>query len=333
MKNFCIPLLTIIFFSLSFGIFAQTNADALDRMLAPEQKITSGNNAAGQDSVSNDIIRVNYSKKDARLAMLLSGIVPGAGQFYTDKYNFMAYVYPVIELAIIGGIVYYNHQGNEKVKDYKKYANGEVVEIDINGYTYRGTRYRRDFQQKVETLMSDSLSYDIYDDSFFSLDSDDTQHFFEDIGKYPKYIFGWADWYLTYGEMPDAPTPYGTITFPDNSANPYNTFVFTDDDNDAENLWLGNRPLTNLTGPYATPHSQLKDRYVKMRQQAEDKYNVANLLSFGIAFNHIISAIDAARVTNARNRLYLSENKVKLNYYAAINNGQFTPMVGLRYTF
>src|SRR5512133_1424510 len=127
MKKYFLLILMMFAMLTSLSLYAQDSADDLDNMLAP----AGTNNNTENDSLNNDIIRVNYSKKNAGLAMLMSGIVPGAGQFYVDKYAISAYVYPVIELAIIGGIILFNSQGNKKTDEYKKYANGEVVHYDI----------------------------------------------------------------------------------------------------------------------------------------------------------------------------------------------------------
>lgn len=322
---YLVILISAIMFS-GISLYAQQSAAELDNILAPSKAKTATEN----DSINNDIIRVNYSKKNAGLAMLMSGLVPGAGQFYVDKYRISTYIYPIIELAIIGGIVIMNNQGDKKVKEYKKYANGEVVSIDFNGYTYEGTRYRRDFQTAVEDTIKSVKSADIYDNAFFSLDRANSQHFYEDIGKYNKYVFGWADWYMVYGEQGQG---QGAASVQITNPNPNPIFAWSNDINDPTHIWIGNRPLSNATGNFVAPNSDLRSEYIQMRQSAEDKYRVANYLSFGIALNHIVSAIDAARVTSNRNRLYLSENKVKMNYYTTLNNGNFTPMLGLRYSF
>ena len=37
-------------------------------------------------------------------------------------------------------------------------------------------------------------------DEHFRLDDTNTQHFYEDIGKYPRYVFGWTDWFQIYSK-------------------------------------------------------------------------------------------------------------------------------------
>jgi hypothetical protein len=285
------------------------------------------NKPASEENLSNDIIMVNYAKKNARLAMLMSAIVPGAGQFYADKSSFTTYLFPIIEAAVIGGIIYYDNKGNKKSTEYKKYVT-ETVTLDIDGFQYTGSRYRRDYQAAVQDTLISIHSNDIYDGLFFSLDEEDSQHFFEDIGKYDKYIFGWVDWYFKYAEVPPI----------DGLPNPHPIFVFDISDpsnqlyNSPENKWQFNVPLTGGTSN-DIPYSALRASYIKMRKEAEDEYRVANNLSFGIALNHIVSAIDAVRLTNKMNRLSLSDNNVRFRYYAAIRSGHLTPTIGLNVSF
>jgi hypothetical protein len=332
MNRYILLLITLVIVLAAVDLIAQTSNPLDDMLLEDSKPVRKSTNITKSDSLTNDIIRVNYEKKNAKLAMLMSAIVPGAGQFYVSKSNISAYIYPVIELALIGGMIYYDKQGDDKTKDYKKYVT-ETITLDLNGYTYTGSRYRRDFQSSVETILKNVHSADIYDNIFFSLDNTDTQHFFEDIGKYNKYVFGWVDWYSTYAEA--QPLPYGA------PVNPNPTFIFTFMSppldaadpriNSASNKWLYNVPLNGDS--WDSPSSELRNEYVKMRKDAEAEYRTGHYLGFGLALNHIVSAIDAARVTNKANSLYLSDSNVKFHYYADLSNGNVTPMLGMKISF
>jgi len=319
-------IITILTCCLATGLYAE-NTNPLDEMLFDSNQNTDNlDNPVKEDSLVNDIIRVNYEKKNAQLAMMMSAILPGAGQFYVDKSALTAYIFPLIELAVIGGIIYYDSQGDKKATAYKKYVNEEVTFVQ-NGYTYTGTRYNRDFQTAVEDTLIRIHTADIYDGDFFSLDNVNSLHFYEDIGNNNKYIFGWVDWYLTYAEAsPDL-----------ENLDPHPIFIFDYDDNDpVSNIydkWRYNRVPGDTLHLNHEPYSALRAEYAKMRKAAEDEYKVANYLAFGIAINHIISAIDAARTAKSQNRVSLSQNKIKLKYYAAVNDGHLTPMLGLRVTF
>ncbi|MGC9361710.1 MAG: hypothetical protein ACP5F3_02165, partial [Candidatus Syntrophosphaera sp.] len=65
---------------LLLGVLASAMAQGIDDLIfEPEE----------DDEEYSDIVRVNFAKKDARLAMLMSALVPGSGQFYADRTAFM----------------------------------------------------------------------------------------------------------------------------------------------------------------------------------------------------------------------------------------------------
>ncbi|MDZ4183024.1 MAG: DUF5683 domain-containing protein, partial [Candidatus Cloacimonadaceae bacterium] len=198
-------ILLFVVMILTLSLYAQNQG--IDDMLFGDEKSSSQ-----KEGVDNDIIKFNFEKKDARRAMIYSAILPGAGQFYTDPSAIMTWVFPVIEIAMIGGIFYFSSQGNSMTKDFEKYANGEIINKEFNytingvdySFTYTGPRYNRIYQNQTQNILKNVNAYDIYDDGFFRLDPTDTQHFYEDIGKYNKYVFGWADWYHNFATDPTA---------------------------------------------------------------------------------------------------------------------------------
>lgn len=325
-------ILCIILILSGLSLFAGTTKDSMDEMLfASPPKQDTLRNIVTSD-VKNDIITVNYQKKNAKLAMLYSALIPGLGQFYADKSVIRTYVYPVLELAMIGGIIYYDKRGDDKTKDYEKYANGEIVTQQFGDYTYTGPRYRRDFQNNVQAVLMAYNPNDIYDGTFFRLDNSNSQHFYEDIGKYDKYVFGWADWYYTY-----AANAGGAFVLDDPSFE--DAFVMSSDDYNAQ--WLGNYTIqdivdgnnVNYTSSNSLSSSPMRREYIDMRKAAEKEYRAAHYISFGLLANHIVSAIDAAILTDKVNRMSISENHFRMNYYNAIRDDRLTPSLGFSYSF
>jgi hypothetical protein len=299
-----------------------------------------------QRDTGSDIIKLNYQKKDARKAMLFSTLLPGAGQFYADKGAFTTYLFPALEVAMIGGIIYFNLQGNDKTDKFENYANGENItqtfNYTVNGvdysYTYTGPRYSRVFQSQVEGVLKDVNAYDIYDDSFFRLDATNTQHFYEDIGKYNKYVFGWADWYYAFATDPAS----GDFIL-DNPAYE-DTWIWagsTDPQLIHLRRWTSNLTIedfmngdvNNPVPPGTDIASPMRKTYIDMRNEANQQYSYARLFTLGLAFNHIASAVDAILLTNKVNRGALSQNDLKLYYYTDMRSERFTPSVGLSYSF
>ena len=169
---------------------------------------------------------------------------------------------------------------------------------------------------------------------FFRLDAGNTQHFYEDIGKYNKYIFGWADWYHTFAT--DA-----TGTYVLDQEGYQNAWKWTSGQAH-EIRWEGNAAIAsydpNSTNniyilPGSPVASPMRRKYIQMRQDAEDDYNLARAFGFGLALNHVLSGIDAIRVTNKRNRYFLSDSGFRFQYYADLNNDNFTPRLSLSYKF
>ncbi len=253
------------------------------------------------DSSKNQVVEVKYKKKNARLAMAASAIFPGAGQIYVSPKNYYAYIFPVVEI----GLWYlYNHnysKGDDITSDYKKFAN---------------TNYSRERQNTAQASLKVIDPDDIYNDGLFRLDAENTQHFYEDIGKYNKYIFGWNDWYNTYVNQQT-----GEIHWVINGTG-------------ANAVWLGNRPIDNPSmDSYDVPNCPNRTKYIKMRQDAEKYYSRGRDMNYLIMLNHMVSSIDAIRVTKKYNKGYLAVNKIDGGIQTAMYNNHLTPVLNLGIKF
>jgi len=216
-------ILCLFILTLAVSLFAQSAEDWLWDETEPEE-----------EKLEADFIKVNYDKKDARLAMVMSMLVPGAGQFYADRSAITTYIFPVVEIGMIAGYLYFENSGNDKTKDYERYANGEEITYTLhNGTEITTTRYDRERQASVESHLINFNTADIYEDLFFRLDDNNSQHFYEDIGKYSHYVFGWADWYYTF-----AANEQGEFMYP-------NWYPEGGEANDSGWIWTGNYPLYN----------------------------------------------------------------------------------------
>jgi hypothetical protein len=250
---------------------------------------------------------------------------------------------------MIGGMIYYDKQGDEKTKDYEKYANGEIVTHTFNynvggvdySYTYTGTRYRRDYQTQVQNVLKNINAFDIYDETFFRLDQSDTQHFYEDIGKYNKYIFGWADWYHRFATDPTSGD--GTFIMDDPAYEGLWVFTGSTDPQLIQNRrWYQNYTvedfmngdLSHPISPKSPEASPWRQEYINMRKDANKQYDYSHYFTLGLAVNHLISAIDAYIMTNQVNRTAITKNdKIKMYYYTDVSNNSLTPTLALRVNF
>jgi len=262
--------------------------------------------------------------------MVYSMLLPGAGQYYADKSSITTYIFPALEIGIIAGIFVFQNRGDKKTDDYEHYANGELIEYTVGDSTFSTYRYDRVRQQRVELLIMGLNASDIYESSYFRLDADNTQHFYEDIGKYPHYVFGWADWYYHF-----ATDENGVDTAPIWYPGGY-------EDNPGW-VWSGNYPLYNDESlGYSTTipiennshaSSAMRKKYVALRNDAKAEYAVSRGFTFGLVANHIASGLDAIRLARNANKGALSDGGLRFNYYAAMRNNALTPTLELNWKF
>lgn len=255
--------------------------------------------------LENDIIQINYEKKSPAKAMMLSSLFPGAGQFYANRRSITTYIFPIIEIGLIAGYFINYNEGLDKEADYQDFA-------DLH--------YNRDHQHYAETdLINDPMNNSSFYDDHFRLDDDNTQHFYEDIGKYNKYVFGWDDWFDIYAT--------------DEAGNTVSPEWLWEETTEGKNMWIGNDATnpdseyydSNYSDPY-TIYSGFRADYIQMRRDAEDSYDKAEYFSFGLVANHILAAIDAVRLTRIHNREYLSNtSKVEINFAPIFVNNSFSP--------
>jgi len=287
-----------------------------------------------EESIDPDFIKVNYARKDARLAMVMSALVPGSGQFYADKSAFTAYLFPAIEIGMIAGIFIHQNKGDDKTKDFERYANQETITYTLgDGTEIETVRYDRDRQHTVQNILMNLNPVDIYEESYFRLEDVNTQHFYEDIGKYPHYVFGWADWYYHFA----------TDIHGNDEAPIWYPSGYDSDPADPGWIWRGNYPLwddadlgfsTGIPIENSThASSAMRKKYVDMRNEAKDEYSKAHLYTFGLALNHVASALDAVRVTSKVNRGAITDSGFRMNYYTAVRDNYVTPSLGFNWKF
>ncbi|MDD3534673.1 MAG: hypothetical protein PHC50_00810 [Candidatus Cloacimonetes bacterium] len=277
--------------------------------------------------VSQELIELDFAQKDARRAMLYSMILPGAGQFYGDRSAFTTYLFPVIELGLIAGNIIYRNQGEKKTRKFEKYATGEDIAYTLGDGTVITTRrYDRQRQNRVQNLMIELDSNDIYDSGYFRLDDTNTQHFYEDIGKYKHYVFGWADWYYHFA-TDEAGNPQDPVWYPQ------------PDGNNPGWVWDANYPLwndpeldfstVNFVRNNTHASSLMRQKYVEMRNDAKDDYYTAHYFIMGLAFNHVAAGLDAIRVTRNANK----GRSAQLHYNTAIWENNLTPILSFSWDF
>ncbi|MDO9577134.1 MAG: hypothetical protein Q7J16_04550 [Candidatus Cloacimonadales bacterium] len=253
---------------------------------------------------------ITYDQKSVKKAMLLSSLFPGAGQFYADKSSFTTYIFPVLEVGLWIGYIHYYNKGLQTEKDYQNYAD---------------EYYNRAYQEYAQNTIIEDDDPEHFDngfyDSHFRLDDTNTQHFYEDIGKYPKYIFGWIDWFNIY-----AIDDIGNYTTPnwhwvEDSLGVSKVYGLTGPAN-SDSLYY-NDMTSSLYDAKDGMYSGYRQIYIDMRQSAEGYYDKGRFYSFGIIANHILAALDAVRLTKHYNRQY-AENHLQFKVGPILVNNQLS---------
>lgn len=210
------------------------------------------------------LTNIEDQKKSVWLALGLSAVLPGAGEFYSESYIKSAAFIAVEAAAITLGLIY-NKKGNDQTDFFQNYAD-QHWSVDryaswtvkhatsING-SVDPSKYNVFVNGKVDWSELNRLEGDLGTYYSHRLPKYGEQQYFELIGKYPQFNVGWDD----FG---DVNTPY----------------------------------------VYGDPLTQRFLYYAEERGKANNFYNVAAKAVLVVVVNHIVSALDAAWTTHNFNK-------------------------------
>lgn len=249
MKKILFLIIIFIIYADSFGqqniLFTQTGNLSFDAKQVLESY---------KESNLPQIVLENDNKKSPFLAGILSLLVPGAGEIYSEEY-LKAGIFIALEAAVITTAVIYDGKGDDKTTEFQNYADDYTNNHPVTGHNWSVVRYAEWLNQ--------------YEGASISINPDETlppwqrvnwaelnaaekgshklprygeQQYYELIGKYHQYSSGWND--FTGGPNKDQISP---------------NFLF----------------------------------YAAMRGDANDLYSVASTAVIGIYINHFLSALDA----------------------------------------
>ena len=253
------------------------------------------------DSNSSYKLNISQATKTPILAGLMSFIVPGVGQIYTENY-LKAGIFAVVEIGAIVLAVTYDSKGNDQTDYFENYANE-------NWSAYRYANWTiNNLQQLDGELFIDEARKNYFEQNLFNgtdvnwkvlneLEDDiggyyshklapfGDQQYYEMIGKYPQFNVGWLE-------------------FGDNVNKPFD---------------------------YSTPVEEQFKWYSKERGKANDYYNVAKWAVIAVVSNHFISALDAAWSAsryNKRMKFNISIEEETIGFYK-----EYYPQINLTYNF
>jgi hypothetical protein len=256
-------------------------------------------------------IQYNEPPKSAAKAMLFSAIFPGAGQFYVSKKNWTAYFFAAVEIGLWVAMSNQIKKGDDLTVESERFAD-ENFNLE---HQYWVQWHMMDNHGRPgnpwnppNDLRPGDPGFNWGNGANFRLNKSDPQHYYEDIGKYDKYIFGWNDWYGRFvGEI--AP---GIVSV---------NWVMDGD------VWLGNIAITGTDTE--APFSGNRQRYIYMRQKFEKHYSNARSYRYYILLNHVLAVADAARVTNEHNKSLI----VTPELTTRMINDNLTPFLGVNVGF
>ena len=200
-------------------------------------------------------------KKSVGLGILLSALLPGAGEFYGENY-LKAAIFFGVELLAWGTYFYFENKGNTKTDEYKAYAdaNWDIV-------TYARWLKENDFDESSQinpeepnrSVLEEQIRICERANFSHTLPEWKSQQYYELIGKYQNFQAGWKNLEHVPNNIPGSP---------------YN---------------------------YQTYHDPIFTNYANNRQQANDFYDYAKIGPVTAIVNHVLSAADAAWVISTYN--------------------------------
>jgi hypothetical protein len=225
-------------------------------------------------------------------AFFMSLLIPGSGELYSGSIRGLAFL--GIEILSWTGYMYYDGKGEDERNNYQAFA-------DLH---YDPARYRDVINEvcgkyenypdapgwpctdcEYEHCAEDLDPGSDYSENrcemvrgHFLLPEHKGQHYYEDLGKYDKYIFGWDDWYSNYEPVRDG-ISWAT--------------------------WVPGEPWPTLVPPWDESvgmSSANREKYREMRQQSNDYLDRATYFTWFVLINHVGSALDAAFTARKHNR-------------------------------
>jgi len=126
-------------------------------------------------------------------ALLFSAVIPGAGQFYNKSF-LKGLAFAGIEIGAWAVNAIYTRRGNEQEGEFERYANAHWSEDEYWDSIF--AMCQRDPQSAAYNCRRDDLkSLRRWERDHFShfLPEEKNQTYYENIGKYDQFNFGWDD--------------------------------------------------------------------------------------------------------------------------------------------
>lgn len=221
-------------------------------------------------------------RKNPGRAVLLSALIPGAGQLYAES-RWKAAAFFAVEMACWVGAIHFANEGAQKEEEYEDFADDLWDETIYREFEYwLATTHNPNAEDRFARSRSDwdALSWQEkigYLPQYFTheLPASPDQQYYEMIGKYLRQFgIGWDDVH------PDDPNQWNSW---------FETYKAT-----IEELW-GTGVSVSSSSPFASD-------YIDMRYDSNVMLDRSANFFMVMMANHVISALDAGFTVTRHNR-------------------------------
>ncbi|MDZ4712339.1 MAG: hypothetical protein SGI89_08420 [bacterium] len=160
------------------------------------QKVIEQKSSVGISEKFNASVQTNPNQKSPLLGALFSGVLPGAGEFYSKSY-LKAAIFLAIEAGLWTGYSIFQKKGNDQTDKFQGYANQNwslnkyaqwLVEQQFAGYgaiTNSQSTNLEQLRREINIVEGQNFSH--------QLPPIGEQQYYELIGKYQNFVPGWMD--------------------------------------------------------------------------------------------------------------------------------------------
>ena len=267
-------------------------------------QLTQKYSIAGQAAESPSGGAQSSELKSPGKAMLLSAIIPGAGELYAGS-TLKAILFFGIEVGAWTGVAIYQAEGNDKEDQFKDYADNHWSKARYWTWLESLTNWN---DPGVEPIYYQSLDFDPFDGYFYpasyyeqfeddnnfthNLPTLEDQQYYEMIGKYmTQFGPGWDD--VWEGYSIDNPPPYEGE----------NNFHWGEADYTSNSVY-----------------------YMDLRYESNQALDKAAYFFQAVMLNHLISALDAGFTVRMKNRKIQTAMNIEPKYMngEALTMGKIT---------
>lgn len=252
-------------------------------------------NLKPDSKIINGLQKSKPGEKSPILGGVLSGILPGAGEFYSKSY-LKAGIFFAIEAGLWIAYASFQSTGNKKTDEFENFANTNwsinkyaqwLVDQQFQGYgaiTDPQSSNHDELRRQVNVVEAQNFSH--------QLPPIGDQQYYELIGKYQNFVVGWADADPTISKDPASPNYYGR---------------------------------------YSTP---MYTSYSYDRQDANSYYDKGTTTLTLVILNHILSAADAAWTVSMFNKDLKVKTSMHLeNKYSYYGKKHLIPVANVSVAF